>query len=253
VSPASDLHAAAEALSQADRIVAFAGAGLSAESGIKTFRDSNGYYQDKRVEELAHVTTFQSNPGPQLAWYQVRRDNLKSSHPNPGHHALARLSKLRKVVFATQNVDNLQELACAAGGVAPTIHHLHGLLSLVKCHRCTFKADDVALDLAAQPSCPKCEGGRLRPGVVWFGEALPGNTLEDAMLAAADSQVCLCLGTSGVVQPAASIPLIAKQRGALLIEVNPEETALSDFCDFVFRGKTGEILPQLVDLIGARS
>ncbi|TXD36819.1 NAD-dependent deacylase [Lujinxingia vulgaris] len=236
---------AAHVLKGKPRVLVCVGSGLSAESGVPTFRGPGGIYSDEEIAHLTHVDTFETDREHMLRWYQERREQLHSIHPNPGHHALIGLSQTGEYTVSTQNVDHLLEAASDAAGFRPRIYHLHGSLLSVRCHQCDYEVEDLHLDLSKQPGCPKC-GGPLRPGVVWFGETLPEDALEKSMEVARNADVCLILGTSGLVYPAAALPETARRHGATLIEVNPHLSALSDISDVVIRGKTGEVLPVLL-------
>ena len=232
-------------LQRSPRILFFVGAGLSQASGIKTFRDDDGYYQDHRVEELAHIDSFFRQRKVMLDWYQARRAQLSQVQPNEGHRAMARMAQDKEVCVATQNVDDLLERAQKEVGLDCEVWHLHGSIADVLCHQCGHVFWDASFDLCDGVSCEKC-GGPLRPGVVWFGESLPPIPLQKSLEAAQACDVCVMVGTSGVVYPAAMIPEQALASGATLIEVNPAPSALSSKCEIVLRGKAHEILPRLL-------
>lgn len=235
----------AEKLQGQPRVVVCVGSGLSAESGVPTFRGPAGITYEADVARLTRVETFLSDQRMEmLAWYQERRELLRGLEPNPGHHALVSLAQTGEYLIATQNVDHLLEVASEAQGYRPEILHLHGSLLEVKCHDCGHSFEDLWFDLSAGPRCELC-GGPFRPGVVWFGEGLPDGTLERSLEAAKNADVCLILGTSGLVYPAALIPEIARRFGATLIEVNPNRSEFSDMAEIVVRGKTGEVLPEI--------
>jgi NAD-dependent deacetylase len=236
---------AQQIMQQSHQILFFVGAGLSQASGIKTFRDEDGYYQDHKVEDLANVDSFFHQREVMLSWYQMRRNQLLNVQPNEGHRAMARLAGHKNVVVATQNVDDLLERAQKEVGVSCPVWHVHGSIADVLCHQCGHVFLDASFDLSGGPLCEKC-GGPLRPGVVWFGEALPPLPLQQSLDAAQACDVCVMVGTSGVVYPAAMIPEQALATGATLIEVNPAPSALSSKCEIVLRGKAHEILPQLM-------
>lgn len=240
------IRRAADKLSEDPKVIVTVGSGLSAESGVPTFRGPDGIFYNATISRLTHVDTFLSDQREEMMrWYQDRREKLSSIEPNPGHFALVGLAMTGDYTISTQNVDHLLEAASDELGFRPEIHHLHGSLLQVRCHECGASFEDLRLDLGVLPACAQC-GGPLRPGVVWFGENLPEEALERSLHAAKEADVCLILGTSGLVYPAASIPEVAKKFGATLIEVNPNHTALSDLSDIVIRGKTGEILPELL-------
>ena len=243
------LRRAADALRSANSVLVCAGSGLSAESGIPTFRGPDGIFQSPDLSRITHVDTFESEDREEmLYWYQARRDKLSEVAPNAGHLALIDLAQTADYAIATQNVDHLLEAASDEVGFRPEILHLHGSLLVVKCHDCGDAFEDLKMDLSQAPRCTKC-GGPLRPGVVWFGENLPPGVMERCMTLAAACDVCLILGTSGLVYPAAALPEMAKRSGATLIEVNPNPSALSDLCDVLIRQTTGEALPRLRDLV----
>lgn len=249
------LEQAAYALARADRVVVFVGSGLSAESGIATFRDKGGAYDSPRGEEgaptqhdeslwaVTQASTFDTRAAWQLQWHQRWRAKMEAAAPNAGHHALAAMSGPQWLV-ATQNVDMLLERAAEAEGRALPIVHLHGDIETTRCHDCHTPTAARFDDWTALPPCPAC-GGRLRPGVVWFGEPLPEGYMARVNEAARMAQVCLIVGTSGVVYPAASIPETAARYGAHLIEINPEDTALSPHCDVRLRAPAAQLLPEL--------
>lgn len=240
------IERAAEKLAPARRVLVCAGSGLSAESGVPTFRGKDGMFRDPEISRLTNVQTFESDRQEMMRWYQARRDKLDALEPNPGHRALVELARHGEWVFATQNVDHLLEAAADEVGFRPEIHHLHGSLLEVRCHDCGHTFEDLRLDLGELPKCERC-GGPLRPGVVWFGESLPLEALEKSAEAARNCDVCLIVGTSGLVHPAASLPEMARQFGATLIEVNPNPSALSNICQILIREKAGVALPALYE------
>jgi NAD-dependent deacetylase len=223
-------------------VAALTGAGVSAESGLRTFRDPlDGLWSQYRPEDLATPEAFERDP--QLVWefYAMRRLKAGEVQPNPGHLALAEMGR-RAPHFSliTQNVDGLHQQAGSQDVI-----ELHGNIRRARCSRegDVFTEWDDAPERV--PTCPKC-GAKLRPDVVWFGEMLPADQLEAAMGAAERCQVFFSIGTSGLVQPAASLALMAKQRGATVVEVNAERTPLTSEADYFLQGKSGEILPELV-------
>ena len=241
------LQKAADALSAATRVLVFAGSGFSAESGVPTFRGEDGLFADPEIAELAYAGTLQEDPERALAWYEKARRQIAALDPNPGHHALARLSRTADYTVSTQNVDGLLERACAAEEVDLPVHHIHGTLFRVRCHDCGEPAD-ADVDLSEVPRCEACNG-LLRPDVVLFGELLPDAAFDASAEAAETADVCLLLGTSGIVHPAAGLPRQASRRGATLVEINTAETELTGLCDVVVRGKTGEVLPEIEGLV----
>jgi len=231
-------------LRSAQRLVALTGAGVSAESGVPTFRDAQtGLWARYRPEELASPQGFQSDPRLVWDWYAWRREIVAQAKPNPGHYALAEMEqRLPGFTLVTQNVDGLHQRA-GSGQRFPVIE-LHGNIQRTRCfeqHHSIQTWEDTG---EIPPRCPRC-GGLLRPDVVWFGESLPPQALEAAVSATRISQVFFSIGTSGLVQPAASLALAARERGAVVVEINAEPTPLTPQVDFFFAGKAGEILPAL--------
>jgi NAD-dependent deacetylase len=229
-------------LRSAVRVVAMTGAGASQESGLRTFRDSqSGLWAQYRPEDLASPEAFVRDPKLVWDWYAWRREAVKNVKPNPGHYALAEMAKhIPEFTLITQNVDGLHR---AAG--SPRVIELHGNIRRVRCSECGMFAETWKDDMVTVPRCAAC-GGMLRPDVVWFGESLPPTELESAVEAARTCDVYFSIGTSGVVQPAAALAHAAKNRGAAVIEVNAEPTPLTPKVSFALRGKSGEILPELV-------
>ena len=231
------------ALRGARRIGVLTGAGISAESGIPTFRDAQtGLWARFRPEELATAEAFRLNPQLVWDWYAWRRGLVAGTVPNAGHLALARLEGLvPALTLVTQNVDGLHQ---RAGSVE--VVELHGNIHRSKC----FVEDVVIAEVPATderpPRCPRC-GAHLRPDVVWFGEALPPRALSRAETMARECDLFLSIGTSGAVFPAAQLPLTARQAGATVVEVNRDPTPLTRVASFSLLGPAGAILPALVD------
>jgi len=225
------------------------GAGISAESGVPTFRGQQGLWKKFRPEQLATMEAFLADQVVVWEWYNWRRQLISETRPNPGHFALRDLAELfNDFTLITQNVDNLHRLA---GSVR--VLELHGNIYRNKCADCDRQvAGQLEIVPDSLPICPAC-GGRIRPDVVWFGEMLPSDVIEEAYRVAERAEVFFSIGTSALVHPAASLPLIAKRRGATLIEINPERTPLSDYADFTFLANSGEILPELVSRLRAVS
>ena len=225
------------------------GAGISAESGVPTFRGKEGLWGKFRPEQLATMEAFIASPEIVWEWYNWRRQLIGEVEPNPGHYALCRLENFfESFALITQNVDNLHRVAGST-----TVLELHGNIYRNKCARCGLLVEDeVEIDPDNIPGCEKC-GGKIRPDVVWFGEMLPEDVITEAFARAESSEVFFSIGTSALIQPAASLPLIAKRAGATLVEINPEQTPLSHLADFSFQAKSGEMLPELIDLLEQRS
>jgi len=229
-------------------IVALTGAGISAESGIPTFRGKDGLWNKFRPEELATPEAFFRNPKLVWEWYDWRRGLIAKAEPNEGHRILAKMEKeFPHFYLITQNVDGLHQKAGSE-----KVIELHGNIWKVKCVNCKYEAYEYRTPLPEIP--PKCEqcGGLLRPGVVWFGESLPMDALQKAYELSKESLICIVIGTSGVVYPAAELPYIAKESGAEVIEVNPEETPISGIADKIFREKASTGLKKVYDYLKER-
>jgi len=241
-------EAALERLSSARRVVALTGAGISAESGVPTFRDAQtGLWAKYRAEQLATPEAFLEHPRLVWDWYAWRRELTRKAEPNPGHTALARLQEIfPDFTLITQNVDGLHGRAGSHN-----VLELHGNIATTLCFDDGAPVSEYTDDGATPPRCPRC-GGLLRPGVVWFGESLPRAALERARQAAEACEVLLSVGTSSLVHPAAGLPLLAQERGALLLEINPSPTPLTPCVDFALAGPAGQILPQLLQQIEAK-
>jgi len=233
-----ELAAARELLRTAGHIAVLSGAGISAESGVPTFRGAGGLSSIFRLEDLATPEAFDRDPETVWEWYLWRRDLIGNAQPNPGHFALARLEQ-RTPHFSliTQNVDGLHDRAGSRH-----ILKVHGDIWINRCQTCG--RETAVLPDERLPHCA-C-GGLLRPGVVWFGEALPRDVWLEAEKAAGEAEVLLVVGTSAQVYPAASLVPCAQRNGAAVIEVNVESTPFSDSIDLCLRGPSGEILPQII-------
>ena len=234
-----------EKLRYAKSVAVLTGAGISAESGVPTFRGENGLWKKFRPEELANFDAFMRNPDMVWEWYNYRRKIIEDVQPNPGHLALAELEKMiSSFVVITQNVDNLHQRAGSRNVV-----ELHGNILRNRCLSCGQIIESETLDFSqGAPKCPHC-GGMLRPDVVWFGEMLPEEAIQRAYHAAETCDIFMVLGTSAVVYPAASLPEIALRQGAFIVEINPETTPVTDFAHVSLRGKTGEVLPLILQAL----
>lgn len=232
-------------LAAAERVVVLTGAGASQESGLRTFRDAQtGLWAQYKPEDLASPEAFARDPKLVWDWYAWRREAIKGVRPNPGHYALVDMEKhIQQFTLITQNVDGLHRFAGSQN-----VLELHGNIQLVRCSECSIYAETWGDDTDAVPICSTC-GGLLRPDVVWFGESLPRATLEEAVVASRACQVYFSIGTSGVVQPAASLAHAARNNGSVVVEINAEPTPLTPKVDFAFHGKSGEILPELVKVV----
>ncbi|MDX2154329.1 MAG: NAD-dependent deacylase [Bryobacteraceae bacterium] len=234
------MEQAREWLRKAERIVALTGAGISAESAIPTFRGAGGLWRNYRAEDLATPEAFSRDPRLVREWYEWRRDLIAEAQPNAAHYALAELEQRAPgFTLVTQNVDDLHERAGSR-----RLLKLHGDIATERCQACSRERARVR-----SAELPRCEcGGLLRPGVVWFGEALPWDIWRQSEEAVARASVVLVIGTSAVVYPAAGLAPAAVEAGAKVIEVNLEETPYSGGVSLSLRGKAGEILPRLLEL-----
>ena len=245
----TSIDAARAALAAARRVVVLTGAGVSAESGIPTFRDAQtGLWARYDPMQLATEEGFRADPSLVWRWYAWRRDLVAKAEPNAGHRALAAAEgRFERFRVITQNVDGLHASAGSTGLV-----ELHGnILRTICLEQCGFsETSPERLPAGEPPRCPRC-GGWLRPGVVWFGEMLDPRSLQEAGAEAADCDVMLVVGTSGLVYPAAGLPAGARRAGAAVITVNPEATELDGLATACLRGKAAEVLPALLAAAGA--
>jgi NAD-dependent deacetylase len=221
-------------------LVALTGAGISAESGVPTFRGEAGLWRDYSPQQLATPEAFRRDPALVWEWYAWRRELIAACKPNPAHRTLAEMERaMANVTLITQNVDGLHQ---AAG--SERVLELHGNIWRMRCTDCGGRMEDHRVPLPElPPRCSTC-GGLLRPDVVWFGESLPREVLGEAWRAAGHCRTILVVGTSAVVEPAASLPLVARRHGAHLVEINPEVTRLSQHAHRVLREPAGEALPR---------
>ncbi len=228
-------------IKNAKHVCVLTGAGISAESGVSTFRGKEGLWSKFKPEELANMNAFMANPNLVWEWYQHRRDLLTQVKPNAGHLALAEWESLApRFTLVTQNVDGLHAVAGHR-----RVLELHGNIRINRCNSCGAESDMEHITFDGH--VPKCScGGMLRPGVVWFGEMLPTDIFQTAVRAANTCDLFLSIGTSAIVYPAASLPEIAISRGIPVIEVNTEETPLTPMVTHHIRGLSGTILPELV-------
>jgi NAD-dependent deacetylase len=232
----------AGSLRLARRVVILTGAGISAESGVPTFRQAQtGLWAQYDPEELATPQAFRRNPKLVWDWYSWRRELVAKAMPNDGHLALATMESLvPEYTLITQNVDGLHQRAGTSN-----IIELHGNLNRIKCANEGRTVSEWREIGGHPPVCPWC-GGYLRPDVVWFGESLPSDALNRAVQVARQAEVFLTIGTSGIVYPAASLPQEAVHLGAVGVEINPEVTPLSQQMTYIIRGPSGEVLPALL-------
>ena len=243
------ITAIAAALRRARRVVVFTGAGLSADSGIPTFRDgATGLWAGVDPDEVASLDGFEANPEKVWAWHEAMRALFAKVAPNPGHHGIAELGQRLPealVTVITQNIDGLHQ---AVG--SRRVLEIHGSVLRVRCHRhCGYRAAWHVGSVIAR-RCPTC-GAPTRPDVVWFGEALDDDEFAHAIDASLEADVFISVGTSSVVQPAASLPMAAKQSGALIVEVNPHATPFTPFADHSVRAGASAFFAALTAQLSA--
>jgi NAD-dependent deacetylase len=228
----------------AAHVAVLTGAGTSAESGVPTFRDAQaGLWAQYDPQELATPQAFRRNPELVWDWYAWRRELVAGAQPNEGHFALVALEKhVARLSLVTQNVDGLHQIAGSSDVI-----ELHGNIRRSKCSSCETVAAGFDEASGRPPRCPLCRA-YLRPDVVWFGESLPEDALARAFAAARQCDVFFSIGTSALVQPAASLPIEALQYGATVVEINPQRTPLSPHVTFHLHGPSGIILPELLRL-----
>ncbi len=237
------IDCAANMIANAKYLIALSGSGISKESNVPTFRGEDGLWNEYDVMELATPQAFANNPTLVWEWYSWRQGLIASCEPNPAHRTLAKWesNNLLKCLI-TQNVDGLHSRAGSNN-----ILEVHGNLWKLKCSSCEHR-DFLNSPAEVAPKCPMCESF-LRPDVVWFGEQLNPCILSDVYTQLEKSEICIVIGTSALIQPAASFPLIVKQRGGTIIEVNIEPTPLTSYADIHLQGKAGEIMPTLNSLL----
>ncbi|MEM7799409.1 MAG: NAD-dependent deacylase [Chloroflexota bacterium] len=235
-----------ETLQKAKSVVALTGAGVSAESGVPTFREAQtGLWARYQPEKLATSDAFLEDPPLVWEWYAWRRELVSSAEPNPAHRALVALENYYpNFALITQNVDGLH-----AEAGSRNIIELHGNISRVKCFNAHHPVENWDALEGSPPHCPLC-GSLLRPDVVWFGEMLPEQALISALGAMQDCEVYFSIGTSALVHPAAALTVEAiKDLDVTVVEINPAETPITPYVDFALNGSAGQILPELVDLL----
>ncbi|MEW6051646.1 MAG: NAD-dependent deacylase [Candidatus Zixiibacteriota bacterium] len=235
----------ARVIRQSRRCVVLTGAGISAESGVPTFRGKEGLWGKFRPEELATMGAFLANPKIVWEWYNWRRQLIAKVEPNAGHYALAEMSRwFRSFTLVTQNVDNLHRLAGST-----EVLELHGNIYRNKCAKCGRLFEETEeIEPSRIPACRYC-GGAIRPDVVWFGEMLPEDVIDLAFRRSEEADLFLSVGTSALVHPAATLPVVAKRHGAVLVEINPEPTPLSELADYAIQQPAGQALPALMNLL----
>ncbi len=230
------------------RIVFFSGAGISAESGIPTFRNPGGLWDKFKPEDFATLEAFHKDPKKVWKWYDERRMLMKKAQPNEAHKLIAQLeTKLKdkaEIIVITQNIDELHQRAGSS-----KVIELHGNIWTIRCTVCGYKEKNYDTPLKElPPKCTKC-GALARPDVVWFGEMLPQDAWEEAVMYSSTCDVFVSIGTSAQVYPAAYLPHIAKEKGAYLVEINIEETELTPFVDRFIRKKASEGMKEFADML----
>ena len=231
----------AQKLKDSRKIVFVTGAGISQESGIPTFRGKDGYWRKYDPMKLASIDAFYDDPKLVWDWYDDRRKNILDVKPNEGHFAISQMEEFKDVVVLTQNIDGLHQRSGSTN-----VLELHGSIIRIKCTVCDF-IDNITENFESLP--PKCKcGSMLRPDVVWFGESLPQNIWQSAIKEASICDVMIIVGTSLVVSPANTLPVYAKQNGAILIEVNPEKTVMSNDMTLSIQATSVGVLPKMLSI-----
>ncbi len=228
-------------IQEARSVTVLTGAGISADSGVPTFRGPEGLWKNFRPEELASPDAFARDPKLVWEWYNWRRELLATKQPNPAHDALVQLEKqIPNFRIITQNVDGLH-----ASAGTQRLTEIHGNIWKVRCTQCHNITSNQEVPLPFPPTCTVCDG-LLRPHIVWFGESLAPEDLEQSYAALQGCEVLLIIGTSGVVYPAASFAPVAKDHGAFVVELNLETTSNSSVVDVSFQGRAKELVPLLL-------
>jgi len=237
------LQYAAELIRNANYLIALTGAGISKESNVPTFRGKDGLWKQYNAMDLATLHAFRQNPKLVWEWYTWRQNLITKCKPNPAHNTLANWEKTGFLkTLITQNVDGLHQKAGST-----KVLNVHGDIWSVKCTNCSYQSR-YSQPARGIPKCPDCQTN-LRPDVVWFGESLPSNTMDQVYAELQRADNIIVIGTSAMVQPAASFPLIVKQHGGRILEVNIEKTPLTSLVDIHLAGKAGTLLPQLNQLL----
>ncbi len=227
-------------LQRASLVTALTGAGISAESGIPTFRGPEGLWNNFRAEDLATPEAFLRDPELVWRWYDWRRGIVAQARPNAAHLGLAALERRQRVTVVTQNVDGLHGMAGSR-----ELIELHGNIWKVRCTRCALIATNAEVPLTTlPPRCGRC-GALVRPHIVWFGEAVDPYDFQRSVEMSRSADVFLVIGTSGLVQPAASLAQVAKTAGATVVEINPDSTPTTSFADLVFPERATRVFEDL--------
>lgn len=240
-----------QALIRAGEVVIFTGAGLSADSGIPTFRDgATGLWANVDPDEVVSIAGFERNPDKVWDWHETMRSLFAQAEPNAGHRGIAELARQlpnARVTVITQNIDGLHQVVGST-----RVFEIHGSALRVRCHHHCGFAEPWGVGRSALRRCPSC-GARTRPDVVWFGEPLDDGVFSLAIDSALNADVFISVGTSAIVQPAASLPLAAKENGALIVEVNPHATPLSQFADHSIRASASDFFAALGAALASRA
>ena len=238
----STLGLVRDKLSAAQSVTVLTGAGISADSGVPTFRGADGLWRNFRAEDLATPEAFARDPRLVWEWYNWRRELIATKRPNPAHEAVAAMEqRFKRFWLITQNVDGLHRDAGSR-----QLSEIHGNIWMVRCTQCRKMLENRAVPITILPLCPSC-GGLLRPHIVWFGESLAEEDLERSAAALQRSDVCLIVGTSGLVYPAAGFGAIAKQAGAYIVEINLDSTPHSNLADATLQGRARDLVPLLLE------
>ncbi|MCS6296908.1 MAG: NAD-dependent deacylase [Nitrospira sp.] len=238
----STLGLVRDKLSAAQSVTVLTGAGISADSGVPTFRGADGLWRNFRAEDLATPEAFARDPRLVWEWYNWRRELIATKRPNPAHEAVAAMEqRFKRFWLITQNVDGLHRDAGSR-----QLSEIHGNIWMVRCTQCRKMLENRAVPITILPLCPSC-GGLLRPHIVWFGESLEEEDLERSAAALQRSDVCLIVGTSGLVYPAAGFGAIAKQAGAYIVEINLDSTPQSSLADATLQGRARDLVPLLLE------
>ncbi|ULA67920.1 MAG: NAD-dependent protein deacylase 2 [Nitrospira sp.] len=238
----STLGLVRDKLSAAQSVTVLTGAGISADSGVPTFRGADGLWRNFRAEDLATPEAFARDPRLVWEWYNWRRELIATKRPNPAHEAVAAMEqRFKQFWLITQNVDGLHRDAGSR-----QLSEIHGNIWMVRCTQCRKMLENRAVPITILPLCPSC-GGLLRPHIVWFGESLAEEDLERSAAALQRSDVCLIVGTSGLVYPAAGFGAIAKQAGAYIVEINLDSTPQSSLADATLQGRARDLVPLLLE------
>jgi NAD-dependent deacetylase len=238
----NNLESFEKLIDSSEKITFITGAGISAESGVPTFRGSNGLWKNYRAEELATPYAFEKNPEIVWEWYNWRRELISKCVPNPAHYFISGLEGSKDTFLITQNVDGLHKKAGSKNLV-----EIHGSIWKIKCVNCTYSEENYKVPLTFPPTCQKC-GSLMRPAVIWFGESLIGTDLDRAVKECLNCDLLIVIGTSAVVQPVASFPFQAKRHNnkIKIIDINPVKNDISEIADLYIQENSGEFLKNFI-------